>query len=107
MIYLYKSDITNTVMKLGDSTKKVLTLFLQVGKQVKKVFYDGDISIPALRMLFIEKFEYNPGLDDFPNIYIKDSKLDLLYELENLDEVKDNSVLALNIESKIVLLPNI
>ncbi|CAG8540081.1 4199_t:CDS:2 [Paraglomus occultum] len=84
---------------LDDSTKKMLTLFLQVGKQVKKVSYDGDMSIPALRMLFIEKFEYNPGLDDFPNIYIKDSKLDILYELENLDEVKDNSVLALNVET--------
>lgn len=49
-------------------------------------------------MLFIEKFQYNPGMDDFPNIYIKDPYSRVLYELEDLSEVKDNSVLALNIE---------
>ncbi|CAG8508371.1 6616_t:CDS:2 [Ambispora gerdemannii] len=81
------------------STPKGLTLFLQLGKDIKKTTYDGDISIPALRMLFIEKFSYNPGMDDFPNIYIKDTTSGVLYELENLDEVKNNSVLALNVEA--------
>lgn len=49
-------------------------------------------------MLFIEKFQYNPGMDDFPNIYIKDPYTGVLYELEDLSEVINNSVLALNIE---------
>jgi hypothetical protein len=49
-------------------------------------------------MLFIEKFQYNPGMDDFPNIYIKDPYTGVLYELEDLSEVTNNSVLALNIE---------
>ncbi|CAG8545341.1 6948_t:CDS:10 [Diversispora eburnea] len=75
-----------------------LTLYLQLGKDVKKIKYDGDISIPALRMLFIEKFQYNPGLDDFPNIYIKDPKIGILYELEDLGEVKNNSILSLNVK---------
>ncbi|KAG9294171.1 hypothetical protein G9A89_021530 [Geosiphon pyriformis] len=79
--------------------KKSLTLFLQVGKDVKKTSYDGDVSISALRMLFIEKFSYNPGLDDFPNIYIKDSSNSVFYELEDLSEVRNNSVLALNVEA--------
>lgn len=52
-------------------------------------------------MLFIEKFQYNPGLDDFPNIYIKDPQVGILYELEDLGEVKNNSVLALNVEGEI------
>jgi hypothetical protein len=71
---------------------------LQLSKDIKKVEYDGDISIPALRMLFIEKFQYNPGMDDFPNIYIKDPHAGILYELEDLSEIKDKSVLALNVE---------
>ncbi|RIA99114.1 actin interacting protein 3-domain-containing protein [Glomus cerebriforme] len=79
--------------------KESLILYLQLGKDVKKIEYDGDISIPALRMLFIEKFQYNPGMDDFPNIYIKDPHIGVLYELEDLSEVKDKSVLALNVEA--------
>src|SRR4051812_31975806 len=78
-----------------------LTLYLQLGKDVKKIQYDGDISIPALRMLFIEKFQYNPGMDDFPNIYIKDPQIGILYELEDLGEVKNNSILSLNVKGKI------
>ncbi|PKK72026.1 AIP3-domain-containing protein [Rhizophagus irregularis] len=86
-------------INIEESQHRSLTLFLQLNKDAKKVEYDGDISIPALRMLFIEKFQYNPGLDDFPNIYIKDPYTGVLYELENLSEVINNSVLALNIEA--------
>ncbi|CAG8457924.1 2949_t:CDS:2 [Ambispora leptoticha] len=88
-----------TVNVEDTSMQKGLTLFLQLGKDIKKVSYDGDISIPALRMLFIEKFSYNPGMDDFPNIYIKDTASGVLYELEDLKEVRNNSVLALNVEA--------
>ncbi|CAG8513230.1 7350_t:CDS:2 [Acaulospora morrowiae] len=87
----------NTVTK--DEQDKTLTLYLQLGKDVKKIKYDGDISISALRILFIEKFQYNPGMDDFPNIYIREPQLGILYELEDLREVKNNSVLALNVEA--------
>ncbi|CAI2171981.1 16337_t:CDS:2 [Funneliformis geosporum] len=86
-------------INLEPQKKKSLTLYLQLGKDVKKIEYDGDISIPAIRMLFIEKFQYNPGMDDFPNIYIKDASLGIFYELEDLSEVKNKSVLALNLEA--------
>ena len=71
---------------------------MKLGNDVKKIEYDGDISIPALRILFTEKFQYNPGMDDFPNIYIRDPNIGVFYELEDLSEIKDKSVLALNIE---------
>ncbi|CAG8445456.1 6567_t:CDS:2 [Dentiscutata heterogama] len=78
--------------------KKFIILYLQLGKDVKKIKYDGDINMTALQMLFVEKFQYNPGMEDFPNIYIKDPQVGILYELEDLSEVKDKSILALKIE---------
>ena len=77
-----------------------MTLFLQIGKQVKKVYYTGEISIPALRMLFIERFNYSSGLNDFPSIYIRDPSLNVQYELENLEEVTNKTVLSLNVNGK-------
>jgi hypothetical protein len=49
-------------------------------------------------MLFIEKFNYNPRQDNFPSIYIRDLKTGLSYELEDLAEVKDGSLLLLNVD---------
>lgn len=58
------------------------------------------MSIPALRMLFIERFGYSSGLNDFPSIYIRDPTVQVSYELENLDEVVDKTVLSLNVNGK-------
>ncbi|CAG8789909.1 13866_t:CDS:2, partial [Gigaspora rosea] len=91
-------DKHNEKDDVKDSNKKFIILYLQLGKDVKKIRYDGDINMTALQMLFIEKFQYNPGMENFPNIYIKDPQIGILYELEDLSEVKDKSVLALNVE---------
>jgi hypothetical protein len=37
-------------------------------------------------------------MDDFPNIYIKDPDIGIFYQLDDLSEIKNKSVLALNIE---------
>ncbi|KAI8049798.1 actin interacting protein 3-domain-containing protein [Gilbertella persicaria] len=71
-----------------------LTLFLQIGKEVKKVHYQGELSISSLNMLFLEKFSYSNGQDDFPKIYIRDPTVGVSYELTDLSEVKDKSVLS-------------
>jgi hypothetical protein len=76
-------------------------LFLQVGKEVKKVTYDGELTIPALQLLFMEKFSYTSGQLDFPHIYIRDPVANLSYELEDVSEVQNKSVLILNLERKI------
>ncbi|GAN04126.1 conserved hypothetical protein [Mucor ambiguus] len=78
----------------------VLTLFLQIGKEVKKVKYNGEISIPALNMLFLEKFSYSVGQNDFPKIYIRDPAVGVSYELVDLSEVRDKSMLSFNINDK-------
>lgn len=80
-----------------------LTVFLQVGRHVKKVTIDPDntLSFASLRVLFVDKFAYNPGQDNFPAIYIRDSHSGVQYEMEDIDEVKDGCLLSLNIERKL------
>jgi hypothetical protein len=49
-------------------------------------------------MLFVDRFAYNPGQEDFPAIYIRDPSSGVQYELEDPDEVNDKCLLSLNIE---------
>lgn len=78
---------------------QAVTVFLKVGLQVKKVTLEKDgLSIPSLRLQFTEKFSYNPGMDNFPAIYINDPTSHIQYELEDMDEIKHKSLLSLNIE---------
>ncbi|KAG6857451.1 hypothetical protein H0H87_003518 [Tephrocybe sp. NHM501043] len=80
----------------SDASK--MTVFLQVGREVKKAVVEADISFASLRVLFVDKFSYNPGQDNFPAIYIRDPSSGVQYELEDTDEVKDKCLLSLNIE---------
>ncbi|KAF9902503.1 Bud site selection protein 6 [Linnemannia zychae] len=91
MMSLPSSDATGP-------TDTSLTLFLQVGKSVKKTKFEGELTLSGLRMLFIEKFQYNPGQDDFPTIYVKDPLTNIHYELESLGDVKQNAFLSLNVD---------
>ncbi|KAI8645832.1 actin interacting protein 3-domain-containing protein [Parasitella parasitica] len=97
-------DNLNTVpeAKEGDNHAEdgEITLFLQIGKEVQKVKYSGEISIPALNMLFLEKFSYSVGQNDFPKIYIRDPVVGVSYELVDLSEVGDKSMLSFNINEK-------
>jgi hypothetical protein len=82
---------------------KELTLFLQFKSKIKKfVLEDGynDLSIARLQLAFIDKFAWNThsnGLD-LPEIYIQDTVSGVRYELEDLNDIKNNSVLVLNFE---------
>lgn len=87
---------------ISPAENKELTLFLQLGRSVKKVnLPEGvdELSMPALRLLFISKFNYNPPSgDDFPEIYLQEPESGVRYELEDLRDVKDRAVLCLNVE---------
>ena len=83
---------------------KELTLFLQYKSKIKKfVLPDGsnDLSIARLQLAFIEKFAWNTHSNgiDLPEIYIQDPVSGVRHELEDLSDVKDRSVLVLNIEA--------
>ncbi|KAI0124842.1 putative actin-interacting protein AIP3 [Xylariales sp. AK1849] len=82
---------------------KELTLFLQYKSKVKKFVLTegyGDLTIGRLQLAFIEKFSWNTALNgsDLPEIYIQDPVSGVRHELEDLSDIKDRTVLALNIE---------
>jgi hypothetical protein len=86
-------------LETPDSPREMMVYF-QVGRQVKKVLMEPVTSFAALRVLFMNKFLYNPGKDNFPEIYIRDPASGVQYELEDLSEIKDKCLLSLNIERK-------
>lgn len=77
---------------------KSVTAFLQLGRHVKKTTVELPLTMSSLRLLFMERFEYDPGMEDFPDVYIKDPKTGVQYELEDMDDVKDSCMLCLDIE---------
>ncbi|KAG0705628.1 actin interacting protein 3-domain-containing protein [Suillus ampliporus] len=83
---------------LEPASSTTFSVFLQVGREVKKVTIEPSMSFSSLRMLFVDKFSYNPGLENFPAIYIRDPSSGVQYELEDIEEVKEKCLLSLNIE---------
>ncbi|KAF2833549.1 AIP3-domain-containing protein [Ophiobolus disseminans] len=80
---------------------KELTLFLQYKHKIKKyVFADGfDLSVGRLQLAFIEKFAWDTHRNgELPEIHVQDPISGVRYELEDINDVKDRSVLVLNIE---------
>lgn len=82
---------------------KSLTIFLQYKSKIKKhVLPEGytDLTMARLQLAFIEKFAWNTHNNgvDLPEIYIQDPVSGVRHELEDLNDVKDRSVLALNVE---------
>ncbi|KAK9373671.1 actin interacting protein 3-domain-containing protein [Lipomyces chichibuensis] len=78
-----------------------LPIFIQLGRQVKKAVLDkSDISIAAIRLLFVERFSYSPGAENFPDLYIQDKEAGVRYELEEstICDISAGSVVSLNIE---------
>ncbi|KAF2872382.1 actin interacting protein 3-domain-containing protein [Massariosphaeria phaeospora] len=80
---------------------KELTLFLQYKSKIKKyVFLDGsDLSAGRLQLAFIERFAWDTHRNgELPEIHIQDPVSGVRYELEDMNDIKDRSVLVLNIE---------
>ncbi|GAA6047475.1 hypothetical protein JCM3770_005766 [Rhodotorula araucariae] len=75
------------------------SIFLQVGRDVKKARLTGPPDIQSLRQLFVERFGYNPGLSGWPDVYLRDTDAGVHYELEDMSEVRAGSVLSLNVDT--------
>lgn len=83
---------------------KDLTLFLQYKSKVKKIVLSegrSELSIGRLQLAFIEKFSWNTQQNgtDLPEIYIQDPVSGVRHELEDLSDVRDRTVLVLNVEA--------
>ncbi|BGP36187.1 Bud site selection protein 6 [Rhodotorula kratochvilovae] len=75
------------------------SIFLQIGRDVKKARLAGPPDIQSLRQLFVERFGYNPGLSGWPDVYLRDTDAGVHYELEDMSEVRAGSVLSLNVDT--------
>ncbi|KAK7980259.1 hypothetical protein PG989_012716 [Apiospora arundinis] len=94
---------SNGFIEQSPPLTKDLTLFLQYKSKVKKfVLPEGyaDLTIGRLQLAFIEKFSWNTATNgaDLPEIYIQDPVSGVRHELEDLSDIKDRTVLALNVE---------
>lgn len=86
------------------TSNQPFTVFMQVGRDVKKATVEPGLTMGMLRVLFMDKFSYSPGMDTFPAIYIRDGSSGIQYELEDMDEIKERCLLSLNIEREFRIL---
>lgn len=96
-------DISAVDLDSTPGSAKELTLFLQYKTRIKKFVLPGgyeDLTLARLQLAFIEKFNWNTHNNgvDLPEIYIQDPISGVRHELEDLNDVKDRSVLVLNFE---------
>ena len=77
-----------------------MSVFLKIGRDVKKARLEERPTVGDLRLLFIERFQYNPGQSDFPTINLRDQTFGVEYLLEDINEVKNGSIISLGIDSK-------
>jgi hypothetical protein len=87
-----------SAQSLDPATPASLQVYLQLGRQVKRCRLETPVTFEGLRLLFMEKFEYDSGLGDFPDVYVRDPVSGVGYELEEMEDVREGSVLSLNIE---------
>ncbi|WPK26245.1 hypothetical protein PUMCH_003594 [Australozyma saopauloensis] len=73
-------------------------IFLRLKGATKKSPVQLPTSMTSLRLLFVEKFAYSPGVTSFPSIYIVDPRTSVSYELEESaihDEIHSGSLIEL------------
>ena len=76
-------------------------VFLQFGRDTKRVSLDRELvtSIVDLQGMFMSRFDYAPeGMELFPDVYIKDPVSGIAYHLEDLDDIKPDALLSLNLD---------
>ena len=75
-----------------------LSIFLQIGRQVRKARLELPVTMSSLRLLFMERFEYDPGMENFPDVYTRDNRTGVQFELESMGDLREGCVLSLDIE---------
>lgn len=75
---------------------EVKHVFLQMENETKRVqIASRNVTLSALRMLFVEHFQFHPGQHDFPKIYVHDRQHGIYYELQEPSSVENGSILKL------------
>ncbi|GAO48566.1 hypothetical protein G7K_2739-t1 [Saitoella complicata NRRL Y-17804] len=94
--------VSSEASLVPDTAVRCMQVYLQLGQSTKKHQLSPadmeELSMSSLRLLFLEKFDYNPASNtEFPHIYIADKGTTIRYELENIGDIKEGVVLSLNI----------
>lgn len=77
-----------------------MSIFVQIGQDVKKAKLESMPTLQELKIIFIERFQYNPNVASFPSIYVRDGQFGVHYELEDMSDIKNGSVISLNVDCK-------
>jgi hypothetical protein len=83
-------------------TPEKIPVFLQLGSSTRRTFVSVvDLTLQSLRLLFVEKFQFNPGGDTFPDILVTDRDTGVRYILEEgMQDIIEGTVLTLDVERK-------
>jgi Actin interacting protein 3 len=86
------------------SSPEKIPVFLQMGSSVRKTLVSlNDFTLQSLRLLFVEKFQFNPGAETFPDILVTDKETGVQFILEEgLQDITEGTVLTLNVEGNIL-----
>lgn len=94
---LSPSDTPRPPSHPAPSEPNRMNVFLQIGRKTKRHVLELPINLEALKLVFMERFEYDPGKEDFPDVYIRDRD-GMEYELEGAEDLREGCTLCLNIE---------
>lgn len=77
-----------------------MPVFLQLGSLVRKTLVSSnDLTLQSIRLLFVEKFQFNPGAETFPDIHITDRETGVRYILEDgVQDITEGTMLTLDVE---------
>lgn len=91
---------------LDKDGKGKIPVFLQLGNSVRKTSVSpGELTMQSLRLLFVEKFQYNPGAETFPDILINERESGVRYILESMQDIVEGTTLTLDVEGTLYLNP--
>jgi Actin interacting protein 3 len=91
---------TRDVTPAQESSPEKIPVFLQLGSSIRRTFVSlTDLTLQSLRLLFVEKFQFNPGADTFPDILVTDRETGVRYILEEgMQDIVEGTVLTLDVE---------
>jgi hypothetical protein len=86
-----------------ETSPEKISVFLQLGSAVRKTLVSlTELTLQSLRLLFVEKFQFNPGAETFPDILVTDRETGVRYILEEgVQDIIEGTMLTLDVEGNI------
>ena len=72
-------------------------IFIKLKNRIKKVQCKPDTNLNDIKMFFLEHFDCSSVFLDYP-LYIEDPIYHLSYELDNLEEIENGSIIELKVD---------